>query len=350
MGVDDPDAAFLDCVNASISKLSKMVESNAKNLKARLVDLCQQFSDRVDSVRLRLATAIEEVEVAKAPIQKELNRYAWDWEDCFGLTTEIKKKIEPYNNEIRALTEKKNDNNQLAEIVLDQVTEIFSDAIAFMVEGMPKQEIILTLFDEISTSKGSIDLSQKVDDENSVMAPSVIKKQSMGARVKQKKGLDFKNLRLTPTVMFGHPDTTRFDFLESYDKVEGSNNLQIQGVSYTPGQWDFNFILSNGWKQYFAPKEGISEETMINPPTAIIRIIEICVNNSSFGQCLAGLRFFDCNKKKILQAGKFYESSEHFQTKSFALEENERVVGVRSSVGKLITLHYDVQFKIAKIV
>ena len=71
MGVDDPDAAFLDCVNASISKLSKMVESNAKNLKARLVDLCQQFSDRVDSVRLRLATAIEEVEVAKAPIQKE---------------------------------------------------------------------------------------------------------------------------------------------------------------------------------------------------------------------------------------------------------------------------------------
>jgi hypothetical protein len=33
-----------------------------------------------------------------------------------------------------------------------------------MVEGMPKQEIILTLFDDIPTSKGSIDLSQKIDD------------------------------------------------------------------------------------------------------------------------------------------------------------------------------------------
>jgi lipid II:glycine glycyltransferase (peptidoglycan interpeptide bridge formation enzyme) len=99
--------------------LSKIIETNAKNLKARLADLCNKFSDRVDLVRLRFEAEIAELEVAKAPIQKELNRYAWDWEDCFGLTSEIKKKIEPYNNEIKTLTEKRNDNTQLAEIVLD---------------------------------------------------------------------------------------------------------------------------------------------------------------------------------------------------------------------------------------
>ena len=75
-----------------------MIESNSKNLEARLLDLCKKFSDKVDLVKLRLLTAIEEVEFARAPVQKELNRYAWDWEDCFGLTTEIKKKIEPFNN------------------------------------------------------------------------------------------------------------------------------------------------------------------------------------------------------------------------------------------------------------
>ena len=82
----------------------------------------------------------------------------------------------------------------------------------------------MTLFDEVTT-KGSIDLIHEADDEQSIVIPSDLKKQSMGSRVMLKKGLDFKNLRLTQAVMFGHPDTTRFDFLESYDKVGFSNNL-----------------------------------------------------------------------------------------------------------------------------
>ena len=89
---------------------------------------------------------------------------------------------------------------------------------------MAKEEPSLTLFDEVTT-KGSIDLIQEADDEQSIVIPSDLKKLSMGSKAKLKKGLDFKNLRLTPAVMFCHPDTTRFDFLESYDKVGFRNNL-----------------------------------------------------------------------------------------------------------------------------
>ena len=89
---------------------------------------------------------------------------------------------------------------------------------------------------------------------------------------------------------------------------------------------------------------------MIEPANAKIRRIDLCVNNCSFGQCLAGLRFYDYQDKKILDAGKFYGGNEHYEKKTYFIEENERVVGVRSRIGKLRQLHYDLQFKIAKLI
>jgi len=104
-----------------------------------------------------------------------------------------------------------------------------------MLDGMPSQVNVCKIFDNVTTTKHcSIDLTLTRDLVNSSplkqntatrdLANSSQLKQNTAAKNKRK-GLDFENLRLTPAVMFGHPDSMVFDFLESYEKVGVTNNL-----------------------------------------------------------------------------------------------------------------------------
>ena len=94
-------------------------------------------------------------------------------------------------------------------------------------------------------------------------------------------------------------------------------------------------------------------ETLVQPTGAVIK--KICVfyterhEKSGLSNGLYGLKFLDANGTELLVAGDVKEAK-GLKVQEIELEDNERVVGVKSRLNKgFPAFHQDVQFKICKI-
>ena len=63
----------------------------------------------------------------------------------------------------------------------------------------------------------------------------------------------------------------------------------------------------------------------------------------------SGIEFYDANGSKILSAGRMLEAMPWFKYLEFTIDQNERLVGVKSGRrGAKVAHHFDIQFVIAK--
>ncbi len=76
-------------------------------------------------------------------------------------------------------------------------------------------------------------------------------------------------------------------------------------------------------------------EHLIKPAGAIIRSIDIQYYiHGSYGNLLGGLRFKDKDANTLLECGYFQAPNSSFVNHTMAVNEDERVVGVRSKTYK----------------
>ena len=89
-------------------------------------------------------------------------------------------------------------------------------------------------------------------------------------------------------------------------------------------------------------------EHLIKPAGAIIRSIDICYYASSDGlNLLDGLRFKDKDANTLLQCGALIAPDNRNINHTMVVNEDERVVGVRSKTRKDASYagqHYDIEF------
>ena len=93
-------------------------------------------------------------------------------------------------------------------------------------------------------------------------------------------------------------------------------------------------------------------EHLIEPAGGIIRSIEIGYFISEYGNQLSGLIFKDKDANTLLQCGDFYAPGGNRIKHTMVVNEDERVVGVRSKADKDGTYpgyHYDIEFLLWKV-
>ena len=93
------------------------------------------------------------------------------------------------------------------------------------------------------------------------------------------------------------------------------------------------------------------KEHLIKPAGAIIRSIDICYYIYDDTNRLIGLRFKDKDANTLLQCGDF-ETPNDFINHTMVVNEDERVVGVRSKTrkdAKYTGAHYDIEFLLWKV-
>ena len=91
----------------------------------KLIEICTKFCLDLDEIQSLLDKELEKNQQIRGHLMSEISRYQWDENDYFGFCAQAVRKIEPVNQERAFLTEKHNDGIQLAEIVLDQIREMF---------------------------------------------------------------------------------------------------------------------------------------------------------------------------------------------------------------------------------
>jgi hypothetical protein len=108
----------------------------------------------------------------------------------------------------------------------------------------------------------------------------------------------------------------------------------IVGFVHSPEYSGFNYILSNGEVSnipYVDYEQDETEEVRI-PEGAVIRKV-IMYTSEEDNTCLWGVQFFDKDNKMLLEAG-CTEDEKVKHSREFTLEEDERIVGVKSQVDK----------------
>jgi hypothetical protein len=94
-------------------------------------------------------------------------------------------------------------------------------------------------------------------------------------------------------------------------------------------------------------------EHLIKPAGAVIRSIDILYFIFRDGiNLLEGLRFKDKDANTLLQCGLFCETRKDYINHTMVLNEDERVVGVRSKTwkdGSKPGEHYDIEFLLWKV-
>ena len=93
-------------------------------------------------------------------------------------------------------------------------------------------------------------------------------------------------------------------------------------------------------------------EHLIKPAGAIIRSIDIQYLIYGYGNQLCGLRFKDKDANTLLQCGVLRAPNEWYINHTMVVNEDERVVGVRSKTwkdGSHPGLHYDIEFLLWKL-
>lgn len=118
----------------------------------------------------------------------------------------------------------------------------------------------------------------------------------------------------------------------------------IIGFVHKPGRWNgMNFIMSNGMKsnlpQNASYGSGSWTEVRIFPPDAIVKKV-IMHGNYQYG----GVQFFDRDGNKILEAGRMGNNK-----LEIILEDNERLLGVRSKLETMSPKMDDLQFVIGRL-
>ena len=95
---------------------------------------------------------------------------------------------------------------------------------------------------------------------------------------------------------------------------------------------------------------------LIHPAGSHIRKTDICVETKEtswgIGENIVGLRFFDKDGLQLLESGFFYPDNARYMIHSFAINEDERVVGMRSKGRKEPSwkgVHYDPEFFVCKL-
>ena len=95
------------------------------------------------------------------------------------------------------------------------------------------------------------------------------------------------------------------------------------------------------------------KEHLIKPAGAIIRSIDICywISYNGDTNLLFGLRFKDKDANTLLECGDFEEPDNDFINHTMAVNEDERVVGVRSKTYKFGNpgAHCDIEFLLCKL-
>jgi hypothetical protein len=126
--------------------------------------------------------------------------------------------------------------------------------------------------------------------------------------------------------------------------------FQICGVNYKQN-FCFDFLFSNGLKTISGCAPPMTEH-QINPAGAHIRKIEIHYFVRGKTYELEGLRFFDKDDNTLLECGDFSAQSASEIYHTMAINEDERLVGVRSKTnkdGSNIGLHFDIEFLLCKL-
>ena len=93
-------------------------------------------------------------------------------------------------------------------------------------------------------------------------------------------------------------------------------------------------------------------EHLIKPAGAIIRSIDICYYITSGFNVLYGLRFKDKDANTLLECGIFCAPSDRWINHTMVVNEDERVVGVRSKTPKDVIhagYHHDIEFLLWKL-
>ena len=94
-------------------------------------------------------------------------------------------------------------------------------------------------------------------------------------------------------------------------------------------------------------------EHLIKPAGAIIRSIDIQYNiNGNYGNLLGGLRFKDKDANTLLECGVFSPPSSSQINHTMVVNEDERVVGLRSKTrneGLYPGTHCDIEFLLWKL-
>ncbi len=94
-------------------------------------------------------------------------------------------------------------------------------------------------------------------------------------------------------------------------------------------------------------------EHLIKPAGAIIRSIDIqYLINGDYGNLLYGLRFKDKDANTLLECGGFHAPDSNHKNHTMAVNEDERVVGVRSKTrkdGSYTGNQYDIEFLLCKL-
>ena len=94
------------------------------------------------------------------------------------------------------------------------------------------------------------------------------------------------------------------------------------------------------------------KEYKIKPAGAIIRSIDILYTIYEGTNALCGLRFNDKDANTLLQCGHFYPPDSKFINHTMVVNEDERIVGVRSKTGKGVNwvgTHFDIEFLLWKL-
>ncbi len=104
--------------------------------------------------------------------------------------------------------------------------------------------------------------------------------------------------------------------------------FQIEGVLYKDG-YCFDFLFNNGLKTNSGCAPPMTEH-LIKPAEAIIRSIDIHYYFNYGINSLDGLRFKDKDGNTLLECGVFSAPSSFQINHTMVVNEDERVIGVRS--------------------
>lgn len=113
-------------------------------------------------------------------------------------------------------------------------------------------------------------------------------------------------------------------------------DIQIIGVNNNRYLQRFNFVLGNGWRSSLQARVRMFE-TLIQPSGAVIKKIMVFYTDrhekSGLPNGLYGLKFLDASGAELLVAGDVKEAK-GLKTHEIELEDNERVIGVKSRLNK----------------
>ncbi len=120
--------------------------------------------------------------------------------------------------------------------------------------------------------------------------------------------------------------------------------FQLSGILYK-GHYMFDFLYSNGL-QSNSGCEGPMTEHLIKPDQ--IRMIYMHHFDGKYNNCLAGLLLLDKDSNILAHCG---EWGSHYKNHTMLINEDERLVGVRSKTlkdGSDLGTHHDIEFLVCK--